>query len=174
MTVPQEAQSTDARMAFRGRLRRRILAWEGNEPNVPDETNTPAPRRQIRSGLGLIALAALIFAQAAGLQAANASESEEAALALEVEHAVTRILSVKGDRAYGEYLSGECVTCHQQSGDASGIPPIRGLPADYTVQALVEYKLGVRTNNVMQLMTSRLADAEIAALAAYFEDIESD
>ena len=47
-------------------------------------------------------------------------------------------------------------------------------PADYTVQALVEYKLGVRTNNVMQLMTSRLADAEIAALAAYFEDIETD
>ncbi|WP_210211830.1 c-type cytochrome [Aquibium carbonis] len=101
-----------------------------------------------------------------------ANASDNAALALEVEHAVTRILALDGDPAYGEYLGGECVTCHQASGAASGIPPIHGLPVDYTVQAMVEYKLGTRTNPVMKLMTARLSDEEIAALAVYIADME--
>jgi cytochrome c len=87
---------------------------------------------------------------------------------------VTRVLSIDGDAAYGEYLGGECFTCHQQSGNAYGIPPIVGLPTDYAVQALVEYKLGVRSNDVMKLMTVRLSDEEIAALAAYFSAMETD
>lgn len=98
--------------------------------------------------------------------------SDDAALALEVEHVVTRILAVDGDPAYGEYLGGECVTCHQVSGAASGIPPIRGLPVDYSVQAMVEYKLGARPNPVMKLMTARLSDEEIAALAVYIAGME--
>lgn len=98
--------------------------------------------------------------------------AEDAALALEVEHVVTRILALDGDLAYGEYLGGECVTCHQASGAASGIPPIRGLPVDYAVQAMVEYKLGARANPVMKLMTARLSDEEIAALAVYIADME--
>jgi cytochrome c len=102
----------------------------------------------------------------------QAHAMEEAELAIEVEHAVTRILALDGDPAYGEYLGGECVTCHQVSGAASGIPPIRGLPIDYTVQAMVEYKLGARPNPVMKLMTSRLSDEEIAALAVYMADME--
>ena len=32
-----------------------------------------------------------------------------------------------GDRALGEYLSSECVTCHQLSGRHQGIPPIVGI-----------------------------------------------
>lgn len=103
-----------------------------------------------------------------------ADAESDAVIALEVEHAVTRILSIDGDPAFGEYLGGECVTCHQQSGEGSSIPPIRGLPADYTVQALVEYKLGARDNNVMKLMTARLGDEEIAALAAYFAGFDVD
>lgn len=102
------------------------------------------------------------------------ASSSGAALALEAEHTVTRILSLEGDPAYGEYLGGECVTCHRQAGGSSGIPPIRGLPADYTVQALVEYKLGIRENDVMKLMTARLADDEIASLAAHFAEEASD
>lgn len=105
----------------------------------------------------------------AGTAAANASD---AALALEVEHVVTRVLALDGDPAYGEYLGGACVTCHQASGAASGIPPIRGLPVDYAVQAMVEYKLGARPNPVMQMMTARLSDEEIAALAVYIAGLE--
>jgi cytochrome c len=38
------------------------------------------------------------------------------------------VLAMEGDPDYGEYLAGECVTCHQASGHADGIPSIVGLP----------------------------------------------
>jgi cytochrome c len=105
---------------------------------------------------------------------ASPSHADEAAeRLLEAEHLTTQILSLNGDTAYGAYLGGECVTCHQLSGASNGIPPIVGLPIDYTVQALVEYRLGVRTNDVMRLRAARLADDEIAALAAYFSQLEA-
>jgi cytochrome c553 len=120
-------------------------------------------------GSGAVTAALLAFLASTGVAFAD----EEAARLLEAEHQVTRILSDAGDPAFGAYLGGECATCHQQSGNSDGIPPIAGLPADYTVQALVEYRLGIRTNEVMQLMAKRLADEEIAALAAYFAQEEA-
>lgn len=78
------------------------------------------------------------------------------------------ILSMSGDAAYGQYLGGECATCHRSSGAAAGIPPIAGLPRDHFVLALVEYRAGLRDNEVMTTTASRLTDEEIAALAAYF------
>lgn len=129
-----------------------------------------------RSWPAPLAAAAILVAIASfRASASDASASVDAAdLALQAEHAVTKILSMSGDAAFGEYLGGECVTCHQQSGKASGIPPIAGLPTDYAVQALVEYRLGLRANDVMKLMTTRLSDEEIAALAAYFSTLETD
>lgn len=120
----------------------------------------------------LVLRVALVLAAVPAVMLAESHATEDAALALEVEHVVTRILALDGDPAYGEYLGGECVTCHQVSGAANGIPPIRGLPIDYTVQAMVEYKLGARANPVMKLMTARLSDEEIAALAVYIADME--
>lgn len=130
----------------------------------------------IAAAAAFLGTASLPAPDAAGMGFAGIAyaSSSGGALALEAEHTVTRILSLEGDPAYGEYLGGECVTCHRQSGGSSGIPPIRGLPADYTVQALVEYKLGIRENDVMKLMTARLADDEIASLAAYFAEGASD
>ncbi len=81
------------------------------------------------------------------------------------------ILQIDGDRAYGEYLSGDCVTCHQISGQVSGIPSIVGVPRDYFVRAMVEYKTNVRTNEVMKLRVQNLDNEDIAALAAYFSEI---
>ena len=82
------------------------------------------------------------------------------------------VLAMEGDPEYGEYLAGECVTCHQASGHADGIPSIVGLPRDYFVTALFEYKTNVRRNEVMKLRVSNLANEEIAALAAYFSGLE--
>lgn len=82
------------------------------------------------------------------------------------------VLALEGDPEYGEYLAGECVTCHQSSGHADGIPSIVGLPRDYFVQALFEYKTNVRSNEVMKLRVVNLANDEIAALAAYFSALE--
>ena len=44
--------------------------------------------------------------------------------------------SLEGDAEYGEFLSGECVTCHQPSGKAEGIPAIVGWPSDLFIHAL--------------------------------------
>lgn len=81
-------------------------------------------------------------------------------------------MGLEGDQAYGEYLSTECVTCHQISGRADGIPSIIGWPKNAFIRALFEYKTNVRSHLVMQNMTANLGNEEIAALAAYFGSIE--
>lgn len=81
-------------------------------------------------------------------------------------------LALEGDPAYGEYLAGECTTCHQLDGDAEGIPSITGWPAEHFVLAMHAYKQELRPHQVMQMMASRLSDEEIAALAAYFATLE--
>lgn len=73
-----------------------------------------------------------------------------------------------GDKAYGQYLSNECVTCHQLSGNFAGIPPIVGRPEESFVEIMQEYKTKKRSNPVMQTIADRLGEKEIAALAAYF------
>jgi len=82
------------------------------------------------------------------------------------------ILAIEGNVEYGQYLSSTCVTCHQASGDASGIPPIINWPADAFVTVLHAYKSKSRENVVMQQITSTLGNDEIAALAAYYESIQ--
>lgn len=97
----------------------------------------------------------------------NASVSTDDVLAFASE-----ILNMEGDKEYGEYLSGDCVTCHQISGKADGIPSIIGLPEDYFVKALIEYKIDVRNNEVMKNRVTNLSNEEVAALAAYFSDLQ--
>ncbi|TVP73268.1 MAG: cytochrome C [Rhodobacteraceae bacterium] len=78
------------------------------------------------------------------------------------------ILAIEGDIEYGEYLSSECTTCHQRSGDHAGIPGIVGWPEEDFVVAMHAYKQKLRPHEVMQSVAQRLDDEEIAALAAYF------
>ncbi|MBU2581348.1 MAG: c-type cytochrome [Alphaproteobacteria bacterium] len=79
------------------------------------------------------------------------------------------ILAIKGDPEYGEYLSSECLTCHQSSGSNRGIPGIVGWPVEDFVVVMHAYKSRKRDNPVMQMMASQLGNDEIAALAAYFQ-----
>lgn len=83
-----------------------------------------------------------------------------------------KIAALEADPDYGQYLSGDCVTCHQISGNAEGIPSIIGLPKNYFITALLEYKFDIRDNKVMKLRVANLSDEEIAALAAYFSKLE--
>ncbi|HZB37845.1 MAG TPA: c-type cytochrome [Beijerinckiaceae bacterium] len=101
------------------------------------------------SGVRLRARSRIVTALMAGLTMASAAHA-------------------KGDRAFGEYLSAECVTCHQLTGGFAGIPPIVGWPDESFVAVMNEYKLKQRPNAVMQTLAARLSDEEIAALAAYF------
>lgn len=82
------------------------------------------------------------------------------------------VLQMEGDPEYGEYLAGECVTCHQATGHADGIPSIVGVPKEYFIRALFEYKNNIRSNEVMKLRVANLTNEEIAALAAYFNGLE--
>jgi cytochrome c2 len=82
-----------------------------------------------------------------------------------------KILAIDGDVEYGEYLGSECTTCHQASGRNDGIPNIVGLEIEPFVTALHAYREKHRDNPVMQMISGRLADEEIAALAAYFKGL---
>ncbi|PTW63357.1 cytochrome c [Breoghania corrubedonensis] len=81
-------------------------------------------------------------------------------------------MAIEGDAAYGEYLAGECVTCHQRSGRTDGIPSIVGWPREAFIRALFEYKSNVRRHQVMSMMTANLGNEEIAALAAFFSGLD--
>jgi len=114
----------------------------------------------------------LAFLRAYSDQPENIPESAPTAIASlpELSH---ETLNIEGDVEYGEYLSSECVTCHQQSGADEGIPSIIGWIEEDFVVALHAYKQGLRPHPVMQMMASRLDDEQIAALAAYFASIEN-
>lgn len=102
---------------------------------------------------------------------ANIPESQPTARPREVE-LPPETLAIVGDKAYGEYLSSECLTCHLRSGGNEGIPGIIGWPVEDFVIAMHAYKRQIRPHPVMQMMAGRLSDEEIAALAAYFEDLQ--
>jgi cytochrome c553 len=80
---------------------------------------------------------------------------------------------VKGDRELGEYLSAECVTCHQLSGAYQGIPPIIGWPEESFFETMMAYKTKERDNPVMQNIAVKFSEEEIAALAAYFGGLKA-
>ncbi len=82
------------------------------------------------------------------------------------------ILAIVGDPEYGAYLSGECTTCHQAEGGDDGIPSIVYWPEADFVIAMHAYKSKQRNHPVMQMIASRLGDEEIAALAAYFANLQ--
>lgn len=99
--------------------------------------------------------------------------------ASELDTAVQRILSTDADRDYGEFLAGECLTCHTPNGasaqstgntaatDADNIPVIHGANAEHLIRSLLEYQQNIRTNATMQSVANALGEAEIAALVRF-------
>jgi cytochrome c553 len=73
------------------------------------------------------------------------------------------------DREFGEYLSRECVTCHQITGRVVGhVPMIIAWPEEQFIAVMNSYRSKHRENQVMQAIAGKLSDTEIEALAAYF------
>ena len=102
---------------------------------------------------------------------ANIPEAEPTALG--TDHDLDpAILALEGDPEYGEYLATECLTCHQADGSADGIPSITRWPEEDFVVAMHAYKNKLRPHPVMQMMAGRLSNEEIAALAAYFKELD--
>jgi cytochrome c553 len=90
------------------------------------------------------------------------------ALVLLISAPIREAVCGQGDPALGQYLSSECVTCHQLSGEYQGIPPIVGWPTQSFVEIMNEYRTKKRSNPIMRTIAGRLSPEEIAALAAYF------
>ena len=103
--------------------------------------------------------------------------------------AVTAVISISGvfiqsvraenllknaDIAYGEYLAGECVTCHRGGASNDGIPNISGMEAEAFVYIIQSYRSKELENKVMQLVAGRLDDEQIASLAVYFASLSSE
>ena len=109
----------------------------------------------------------LAYVRAFSDQPQDIPESSPTARPSEVE-LPPEVLAIVGDAEFGEYLAQECLTCHQRSGSDAGIPAITGWPEEDFVVAMHAYRRGLRPHQVMQMMAQRLADDEIAALAAYF------
>ncbi len=98
---------------------------------------------------------------------------EAAPTAVATDRAVApEILAIQGDPEHGEYLSSECQTCHQRSGEDDGIPSITLWPEEDFVIAMHAYKEKLRPHPVMQMLAGRLNNEEIASLAAYFATLE--
>ena len=76
-----------------------------------------------------------------------------------------------GDLEYGEYLSSECVTCHQAKDTDAQIPVINGMDADGFVSIMELYRSEELENPTMRTIAKRLTDEDIDALAAYFASL---
>jgi len=106
----------------------------------------------------------------AWLATGPAAPGYEAQISVALKYAaeVRDILQIDADAEYGEYLAGNCLTCHSSPGATGSVPPIIGLPADYFIDALLAYQQGERTNSIMQSMSETLGVEELAALARFF------
>ncbi|MCG6114144.1 MAG: hypothetical protein MEQ84_03005 [Mesorhizobium sp.] len=120
-----------------------------------------------RRRLNFLVLTMSALAVSAGLSMAAADKDEA-----DIDATVEAILAIEGDPAFGEYLGGECATCHRGSAPAEGIPQINGIDAHHFVRAMVEYRANIRSSEVMRTTAARLSDEEIAALAAHFTERE--
>lgn len=113
----------------------------------------------------------LAYLRGFSAQPSNIPEAQPTARA--TQYAIDPALfEIEGDPAYGEYLSGECTTCHQASGRSDGIPALLGLEEQHIIVAMHAYKDKVRPHPVMQMIAGRLGNEEIAAIAAYFASLE--
>ena len=89
-------------------------------------------------------------------------------------HADAELLKkiAKADVGYGEYLAGECVTCHKKKGGSSGIPIIAGINAKTFVEKITGYRNKTLKNKVMQMIARRLDEEQTLSLAAYFSRLK--
>ena len=125
--------------------------------------------------LALILTASFALAEESKAEESNAAEQESSQVEENEEPASRCELLKKEDpkkysylQEYGTYLEGSCSGCHKTKGDYEGIPLIVGIDAEYFVEALNDYKTGLRVNAAMQTVAKSLDDDMIDALAIYY------
>lgn len=68
---------------------------------------------------------------------------------------------------------GTCVTCHGRNGVGTSpvFPNLAGQKSLYMIQQLEQFRSGARKSEVMNVVAKPLTDAEIEALANYYEGL---
>lgn len=77
-----------------------------------------------------------------------------------------------GDSEYGQYLSSECVTCHQPNVSGAEIPSLSGVDEEGFIAIMNLYRNEELENPTMRTVAKRLSDEDISALAAYFSTLD--
>jgi cytochrome c553 len=69
---------------------------------------------------------------------------------------------------------GTCVTCHGRNGIGTSpmFPNLAGQKSLYMIQQLEHFRSGARKSEVMNVVAKPLTDAEIEALANYYENLK--
>ena len=69
---------------------------------------------------------------------------------------------------------GTCVTCHGRNGIGTSpmFPNLAGQKSLYMIQQLEHFRSGARKSEVMNVVAKPLTDAEIEALANYYESLK--
>lgn len=77
-----------------------------------------------------------------------------------------------GDYEAGKAKSTTCAACHGPDGNSTvtSFPRLAGQHRDYLLQALHEYKIGVRKNPIMGGQVQALSDTDMHDLATYFSE----
>ncbi len=75
------------------------------------------------------------------------------------------------ERDYGEYLAGECTSCHRD-GSNETIPPIVGYEVLGFIELMETYRNGERQNQAMVSVAKSLDAEQIKALAVYFASVK--
>ncbi len=95
---------------------------------------------------------------------AVASESAD------VDEVVDRIFNLDVDSDYGEYLAGECMTCHGKQ-QSEGVPVIEGVDKRHLITELIRFQNGSRSNPTMTSIAKALGEEEIASLAEFYSQL---
>lgn len=79
-----------------------------------------------------------------------------------------------GDAAAGRKKALMCQTCHGLDGLAKqpNVPHLSGQVESYLVKSLMDFKEGLRANEMMSVVIQNLKDEDIADLAAYYSSIK--
>ena len=77
-----------------------------------------------------------------------------------------------GDYEAGKAKSTTCAACHGPDGNSTvaSFPKLAGQHRDYLLQALHEYKTGVRKNPIMGAQVQALTDTDMQDLTTYFSE----
>ena len=76
----------------------------------------------------------------------------------------------------GRRAAMSCAGCHGSDGNSPNpkIPSLAGQPADYIFKATMDYRYGLRSNELMRKASAGLDEATIEAIAIYFSEQQPD